>query len=238
MNALKRYRYHLVGALILLGLLLVGARTKKSHVTQSADELPHVGARVQMSHALELFPVEHVALTMAALGSLDERQFILDTVKNSLSDEQKGKAFEIARSVIMEANHHKMDPLFLLAVIHTESKFNINALGTHGEIGLMQLLPKTAKWLAPQAGLPSDFDLHEPAVNIRLGATYLAFLRRSFKNRGPRYVSAYNMGSANVRRLIADHVEPRAYANRILSSYEQIYTSLIGTPESALVTER
>jgi soluble lytic murein transglycosylase len=235
MKTLKRYKYHLVAALILIALLLFGARTKMSQVTQSADELPRIEVAVQLSHALELFP--NSPLTMTTVGSTDIRQFVLDLVKSSLSQEQKGKAFEIARSVIVEANHHKMDPLFLLAVIHTESKFNNNAVGTHGELGLMQILPRTAKWLAAQAGLPTDnLDLRVPAINIRLGATYIAFLRHSFKNQSVRYISAYNMGAANVRHLIATNVEPSVYATRILTSYKEIYLSLAVVPESSVVT--
>jgi soluble lytic murein transglycosylase len=227
MKALKRYRYHLVAILILIALLLAGARTKMSQgVTRSADELPHVGSHVQLSHALELFPEEQASLTIAAQGGLDMRQFILSIVKRSLNKEQRGKAWEIAHAVIAEANHHSMDPLFLLAVINTESKFNVKARGHHGEVGLMQLLPRTAKWLAPHAGLPSNFDLSEPSVNIRIGATYLSFLRHKFKRNGVHYLAAYNMGTANVRRLIKSKVEPRLYATRVLNSYEQIYSAL------------
>jgi soluble lytic murein transglycosylase len=224
MNALKRYKYHLVAALILLGLLLAGATTRMSSVTKSADELPRVGAAFQMNHALELLPssLSTYALDVAGNGS-DMRALILTLVKHSLPSKYESRAFEIAYAIISEANHHQMDPLFLLAVIATESKFNLNARGTHGEIGLMQVMPSTAKWLAPQAGLPENFDLREPSVNIRLGATYFAHLRTSFKHKRLRYISAYNMGGLNVRRLVSAHVEPQVYATRVLGNYTQLY---------------
>lgn len=226
MKALKRYKYHLIAAAALMALLFMGAKTKMSQVTKSADELPQVGSTYQMNQALELFPEDKGVLAMVATGNLDMRDFIFTVVQRSLPESQQGRAFEIAHAVISESNHVQMDPLFLLAVISTESQFNIQAYGSHGEIGLMQLLPATAKWLAPHAGLPKDFDLQQPAINIRLGATYLASLRHSFKSNSKRYVSAYNMGSRNVRRLLASNTEPEIYSSRVLNNYAQLYNTL------------
>lgn len=206
-----------------------------SQVTKSADELPHVGSAFQMNHALELFTGEQSAFALDMTGDLDLRKFIISVVKKSLSIKFEDKAFEIARAVIVEANHHQMDPLFLLAVIATESRFNIEAHGTHGEVGLMQVLPSTAKWLAPQAGLPANFDLQDPTVNIRLGATYLAHLRKTFNHKGMRYIAAYNMGVKNVFRLLASKTEPKIYPGRVLGNYAQIYMAInsVTTPVAA-----
>jgi len=225
MKALRRYKYHLLAALLLLALLLAGTRTKMSSVTKTVDELPKVGAAFQMNHALELFSAEQSRYALGPATSTDMRRFILAVVRQSLPLRHEEKAFDIARAVIVEANHHQMDPLFLLAVIATESKFNVEAKGTHGEIGLMQVLPKTAKWLAPQAGLPEKFDLQDPAVNIRLGATYFAHLRHTFKHNSRRYIGAYNMGVTNVRRLMSVKVEPQVYPSRVLNNYAQIYSA-------------
>lgn len=229
MKALKRYKYHLVAALILLALIFAGAKTKLGTVTKSSDELPHVGSAFQMNHALELFPSSQSSFALSVGSGGDMRGLILSLVKQSLPSKYDDKAFEIARAVIVEANHHRMDPLFLLAVIATESRFNLDAKGRHGEIGLMQVLPVTAKWLAPQAGLSRDFDLREPAVNIRLGATYLARLRTTFKHKGNRYIGAYNMGVANVYRLLKAKTEPTIYSTRVLGNYSQIYHSVSHT---------
>lgn len=226
MKALKRYKYHLIAVIILLALMLVGVRTKMSQVSQSASELPRIESINQRDHALELFSTEKAAMSLNAEAAVDQREFILATVKRSLASEYQPRAFEIAHAVIAEANHHHMDPLFLLAVITTESKFNVKARGTHGEIGLMQVLPKTATWLGPQAGLPENYNLEDPAVNIRIGATYLAHLRHTFKNKSKRYIAAYNMGSTNVRRLVHQKTEPTIYPSRVINNYEQIYQAI------------
>lgn len=227
MNYLKRYKYHVIAVVALAALLMAGVKTKIANVTDAPQELPPVQSNGQLEHALELFPRTEQASLLLNDSVEDQRPYILNLVKASLPSSSQEKAFEIARAVIVEANHHGMDPLFLLAVIKTESQFNLKARGRHGEIGLMQILPKTAAWIAPQAGVDSEkIDLEDPAMNIRLGATYFAQLRKSFKNNGNRYVAAYNMGSTNVRRLVKNNVEPYIYSGKVLAHYKGFYAKL------------
>lgn len=233
MKALKRYKYHLVAALVLIGLLMMGVRTRTGAVTKSVEELPKVGSTFQMHHSLELLADEKQRYGMVAQGtSEDMRKFILRTVQKSLPKKYKHQAYTITRAVITEANHFQMDPLFLLAVISTESKFNVDARGRHGEIGLMQVLPKTALWLAARAGYTEYFNLEDPATNIRIGATYLAQLRHKFNNNTRRYIGAYNMGVSNVNRLVAKKVEPAIYPGRVISNYTKIYLEAGGGIEA------
>ncbi len=234
MNLLKRYKYHWLAALLLIALLAAGVKTRMPKVTDSPKDLPRVQGQGQLEHALELFPrrLQTQLLSMDAKGDL--RPFILNTVRKSLPEAYRHRAFEVARSIISEANHHGMDPLFLMAVITTESTFNPKARGSHGEIGLMQILPKTAQWLAAQAGVKSEqIDLEDPAVNIRIGATYFAQLRKSFMGHGTRYVSAYNMGSKNVRRLLKSNKEPKIYSSRVIGNYTAFYARIDKTTQSS-----
>jgi soluble lytic murein transglycosylase len=216
--------------LVLLGLLALGARIKPSPAPAAGD-LPRIETDSQLGHSLELLSrggrsSDYSRFLNGATG-IDLRPFLLETVEQSLPLQYRHHAFEIAHAVIAEANHHKMDPFFLLAVIKTESHFNLVAHGSHGEIGLMQILPRTAAWLAPQAGLSSDhLNLEDPSVNIRIGATYFAHLRKMFEGRALRYVGAYNMGATNVRRLLASNTEPRIYAGRVLGNYRKFYKQL------------
>ena len=71
-----------------------------------------------------------------------------------------------------------------------------------------------------------NINLEDPSLNIRLGATYFAQLRKSFKNNGSRYVAAYNMGSTNVRRLVKNNIEPYIYSGKVLANYKGIYTKI------------
>ena len=95
----------------------------------------------------------------------------------------------------------------------------------HGERGLMQILPTTAAWMARKMGLRAPFDLRDPATNIKIGAAYLSHLRTMFRKVSVRYVGAYNMGAANVRRLIADDAEPTVYPRKVLGHYREYRSS-------------
>jgi soluble lytic murein transglycosylase len=229
MDALKKYGFQMSASLVLIPLMLAGAKTTVTEVSQTANDLPKLNTQGQQGHALELAPSREVA----SVSSKDLRKEILRTVKSQLPRESQPRAFEIARTVITEANHHMMDPFFLLAVIKTESHFNMKARGRHGEIGLMQILPQTAKWLAPQAGMdPEKINLEDPKTNIRIGATYFASPRKSFSGFGSRYIGAYNMGAANVRKLVSMNVEPSAYPDKVLKNYRGFYKSMTKTTKS------
>jgi len=131
----------------------------------------------------------------------------------------------ITASVMNESRRHNFDPPFLVAVIETESGFRNNARGLAGELGLMQLLPETAKWVAQNSKIPwrGAKALKEPAYNIRIGSAYLALLRNDFGPRSPLYLSAYNMGASNVRQLLQEGKRPREYYLRVRSRYISFY---------------
>ena len=174
------------------------------------------------------------AVEIPIANQSDLRRFILGAVHGSLPRADRGHALKIARAVIVEGKRQNLDPFFLLAVIQTESAFHGDVVGQHGEIGLMQILPSTADWIAPRLGLSANYDLHDPAINIKIGAAYFATLRRTFRGRTDRFVGAYNMGVANVRRLITLNAEPRIYPAKVLGHYRAYYSLLNGNPPTTL----
>ncbi len=221
---------------VLLGLLMIaGVRTNAPLKTASAPtELPKVNVLGLQAQALELSVTRGPAADATSAHQKEIAKQVLATVKAEIPKQYKNRAFEIARAVIIEANHHMMDPFFLLAVIKTESSFRVKARGRHGEVGLMQIMPQTARWIAAQAGMePNHIDLEDPATNIRLGATYFASLRRAFNGYGSRYIAAYNMGPANVRKLTAANIEPVVYPSKVLRNYQGFYRKL----DSSISTE-
>ena len=79
------------------------------------------------------------------------------------------------------AAHYHVDPYLVAAVIKHESKFRPNAKSTGGALGMMQLMPQTAEWIARQMDEPFTEDyLYDPALNIRYGVWYLAELEQEF----------------------------------------------------------
>ena len=97
------------------------------------------------------------------------------------------------------AKNYDLDPALLAAVIYRESKFDSQARSDSGAIGLMQLLPDTAKGIALHTG-GSEFeveDLWDPEINVRYGAFYLRRLLNKYGN-VRLALAAYNAGQANV----------------------------------------
>ena len=136
-----------------------------------------------------------------------------------------------------------IDPFLIAGVIRTESKFNTQARSPKGALGLMQMMPETAKWVADQMDFPTNFDinhLENPEVNIRMGTWYLSSLKKEFKGNEVLLLAAYNGGRGNVKQWMGQYdwnmsfsdveripfLETRAYVNRVLASqkrYQELY---------------
>jgi soluble lytic murein transglycosylase len=119
------------------------------------------------------------------------------------------------------AHNYRLDPALLAAVIYQESKFHVHARSSSGAIGLMQLLPATAKGIAVHTG-GSRFrvsDLDDPELNVRYGAWYLRHLLDKYGDERTA-LAAYNAGQNNVDRWRASgegiaFPETRHYVSRV-----------------------
>jgi soluble lytic murein transglycosylase len=103
------------------------------------------------------------------------------------------------------AENYDLDPALLAAVIYRESKFDADARSSSGAIGLMQLLPDTAKGIAVHTGGQKFVveDLYDPEINVRYGSFYLRRLLRKYDDERLA-LAAYNAGQANVDRWIEE----------------------------------
>ncbi len=119
------------------------------------------------------------------------------------------------------ARNYRLDPALLAGVIYQESKFRAHARSRSGAIGLMQLLPATAKGIALHTG-GSRFrvsDLDDPEINVRYGSWYLRHLLDKYGDERTA-LAAYNAGQDNVDRWRAEgegiaFAETRHYVNRV-----------------------
>jgi soluble lytic murein transglycosylase len=105
------------------------------------------------------------------------------------------------------ARNYRLDPALLAAVIYQESRFRANARSPSGAIGLMQLLPDTARGIAIRTG-GTRFrteDLYDPDINVRYGCWYLRHLLDRYRDEGTA-LAAYNAGQDNVDRWLRERV--------------------------------
>jgi soluble lytic murein transglycosylase len=131
------------------------------------------------------------------------------------------------------ARNYRLDPALLAAVIYTESKFDANARSGAGAIGLMQLLPDTAKGIAVRTGGARFVvsDLYDPEINVRYGAWYLRHLLDTYGDERTA-LAAYHAGQANVDRWRAQGVgiqfpQTRYYVDRV-EKLKRVYARAYG----------
>jgi soluble lytic murein transglycosylase len=135
------------------------------------------------------------------------------------------------------STNYDLNPALLAAVIEQESKFRADAKSSAGAIGLMQLLPATAKGIAIHTG-GSKFvvsDLYTPEINIRYGAWYLHHLMQKYGDEKTA-LAAYNAGQQNVDSWRAQgqgiqFAETRAYVDkveRLKGIYRRAYKNELG----------
>jgi soluble lytic murein transglycosylase len=143
--------------------------------------------------------------------------------------------------VFRYSQKYDVDPMLIFALIRIESRFHPQATSKSGALGLMQLMPDTARWAAHQVGLKgfSESQLLDPEVNINLGCWYVSDLSREFKGNLPVVLAAYNAGRGNVREWLISGVwdgseqnlnqipfiETRIHVRKVLNDY-QIYRAI------------
>ncbi|HIE12887.1 MAG TPA: lytic transglycosylase domain-containing protein [Desulfotomaculum sp.] len=112
--------------------------------------------------------------------------------------------FKYREAVFRCALANGLDPFLTAAIIKVESDYRPGAVSPRGAVGLMQLMPKTARWIAEQQGESFDpASLSDPERNIAYGTWYLAFLGREF-NDMVIALAAYNAGRGNVKRWLCE----------------------------------
>ncbi|HTF95935.1 MAG TPA: lytic transglycosylase domain-containing protein, partial [Cellvibrio sp.] len=114
-----------------------------------------------------------------------------------------------------------VDPALVRAVIHAESNFNPLARSRKGAMGLMQLMPGTARDMGVQ-------DASNAAQNIEGGVKYLAWLLKRFKGDITLATAAYNAGPGAVdrHRGVPPYEETKTYVFRVNILHQRYKTQL------------
>lgn len=148
-----------------------------------------------------------------------------------------------------EADRHRLDPALVAAVVNAESGWTPDVVSRAGAVGLMQLLPETAEYIAgrPDRPSPPPDDLTRPEVNIAYGTWYLRYLvdrhvgleaALAAYNAGERNVSGWEAAAAaEGRRFTVDRDVPfpetRSFVHKVLRDaavYRRAYPDELGAP--------
>ena len=129
--------------------------------------------------------------------------------------------------IARHADTHQLDPRLVQAVIQVESGYNAQAVSRVGAMGLMQLMPGTARDLAVA-------NAYDPDENVRGGTAYLRRMLDRFRGSLEMAVAAYNAGPEAVERYrgIPPYRETRDYVRRVLALYTG--TDALGSPALTL----
>jgi soluble lytic murein transglycosylase len=173
-------------------------------------------------------------LTVAALALITVGGFALYVVGGEPGwYERLRYPLRYEQIVRAHARNYGLDPALLAGVIYTESKFEASARSDAGAVGLMQLLPETAKGIAVRTGGARFVvsDLSDPEINVRYGAWYLRHLLDKYRDERTA-LAAYHAGQANVDRWRAQGLgiqfaQTRYYVDKV-ERVKRIYARAYG----------
>lgn len=195
-----------------------------------------LGVPLQMGRtAPDLSGAQEIARQVA--GGVDAAIPFGSTVQEGfgLSDQQVELITENAREeffnsevpfgslIYSEAKKNNLAPELVAAVVQTESSWRPTAKSGVGASGLMQLMPKTGKWMGAK-------NLMNPAENVRAGTKYLKYLNERFDGDPTMVLAAYNAGEGNVKRYggVPPFKETKNYVKKVSTAQKEFEERVSG----------
>ena len=187
------------------------------------DETPVAPRRsttpaIQNSRPMYWSPTAHAWKSVASANIRAARSAAAEvSTSQKVSSFVSGRPFtqqEIDAAIDQAASRHNVDPSLVRAVIKVESNFNPNAVSRTGAMGLMQLMPQTARSL----NVVNPFD---PQQNVDAGVRHLKRLMESYGGDVKLTLAAYNAGAGAVARSsgVPHFAETQNYVRRITNLY-------------------
>ena len=159
-------------------------------------------------------PVPHANVQAARSAAAEVSDYFGSSSRRNSSNRSGFTQKEIDAAIEQAATRHNVDPNLVRALVKVESNFNPNAVSSKGAMGLMQLMPQTAR----QLNLQNPFD---PQQNIDAGVRHLKQLLQAYGGDVRLSLAAYNAGTGAVARSrgIPRYAETQNYVRRITNLY-------------------
>lgn len=131
---------------------------------------------------------------------------VAEVLRHKMKGYPAAKSKELAKHLIRLCQKHRFDPAFILSLIQVESGFRKSAVSHRGAVGLMQIMPGTARFVSQRYGIPYGGvkTLDDPFINLSLGMAYLKWLKDKYSDRSHFYhIAAYNIGPGRLDELLS-----------------------------------
>ncbi|MCA9510691.1 MAG: lytic transglycosylase domain-containing protein [Myxococcota bacterium] len=211
----------LLGLAVLTGAWLDRSDAASAFALGGTRTLPAVGAAPASARgaadAPPLLSARDVAVEIEVAHFLRERH-------SGLAD---AEIDAVARTIVVEARRHDLEPLLVLGLIRVESAGYAFAVSHVGAYGLMQIMPATGAELAARMDVAwhGPDTLFDPIVNVRLGTAYLRELVDRYAGDVATALAAYNWGPGRIdHRLRTGADVPQLYITQVRAAHEQLLT--------------
>ena len=160
-------------------------------------------------------PATPPAPKLEAPGRVSHR--LVDAIQAETLIRDRALAVIVTHAIEDAASEFDVSPWMLATLIRIESSGRPSVVSHAGAIGLTQILPGTAEEIARELHI-AEYDLTDPATNVRMGAYYVSKLLARFDGDEGAALAAYNYGPTAVARMLRNGEPlPVVYAGKILS---------------------
>ncbi|MTJ06258.1 transglycosylase SLT domain-containing protein [Anabaena sp. UHCC 0204] len=224
----------------------------KTEVNQKTE--PSVAE--QFTEGLMSFTKGDYLIGIDKISKLEDRKTPTDKAEyQALSQQsiywQARYPFPYFKEIEKWSTSRQLNPLLVTALMRQESRFQPKIKSVVGATGLMQVMPSTGAWIAPQINLDfKKLNLEDPTDNINLGTWYLDHTHQQYGNNSMLAIASYNAGPGNVAKWlrtipkkdpdefveVIPFDETKNYVRQVFGNYWN-YLRLYNPEVSAIVTK-